>query len=144
MECARTFARDIASGQQPSDACVVLLRGDLGAGKTTFVKGFLSYFGITPHQASPTFVLMRRFMSTEDGGPDMWVKQLYHIDAYRLFSFEDLNALQGGNVLSDSSGVVLLEWPERLGVEKFPGAYLVTFSHGASEQERTISISKVS
>ena len=140
MECARTFARDIACQQKPSTARVILLRGDLGAGKTTFVKGFLSYFGIVPHQASPTFVLMRRFVPTEENDATGWVTHLYHIDAYRLSSFDDLNALQGKDVFSDSSGIVLLEWPEKLKGAAFDDTVTITFEHGEEENERRITI----
>lgn len=79
---------------------VVLLSGDLGAGKTTLMRGVGEGLGVRGPVTSPTFVIARRHPS-QVGGPD-----LIHADAYRLGSageFEDLD-------LDDDTAVVCVEW----------------------------------
>lgn len=79
---------------------VVLLSGDLGAGKTTLMRGLGEGLGVRGPVTSPTFVIARRHPSLV-GGPD-----LIHADAYRLGSageFEDLD-------LADDQAVVCVEW----------------------------------
>lgn len=88
---------------RPGD--VLCLWGELGAGKTVFAKGFGRGLGIEDTISSPTFVLMGEYAGR---------LPLFHIDLYRLASAAD--ALDGG-LLDDrqSTGVVLIEWPDRLG-----------------------------
>lgn len=79
---------------------VVILTGELGAGKTTFMRGVGEGMGVRGRVTSPTFVIARRHPS-QVGGPD-----LVHADAYRLSSadeFEDLD-------LQDETAVVCVEW----------------------------------
>lgn len=79
---------------------VVILTGDLGAGKTTFMRGVGEGMGVRGPVTSPTFVIARRHPSLVDG-PD-----LVHADAYRLGGpdeFEDLD-------LADESAVICVEW----------------------------------
>jgi tRNA threonylcarbamoyladenosine biosynthesis protein TsaE len=83
---------------------VVLLTGDLGAGKTAFVKGLAEGLGIDPLEvSSPTFTLIQEYR----GGQ----LTLYHIDLYRLSSLEvdDL----GLDDLISEGGIVAVEWPDR-------------------------------
>lgn len=113
---------------------VVLLKGDLGAGKTTFVKGFLKFFRIRAYGASPTFVLMKHYKKSK-ASPD-----LYHLDAYRLSSKEDLEALEFSSVLAQKNALVLIEWPEKVKGMRYPNSLAISFSYGAKESERIIEI----
>ena len=70
----KEFAKKVASKLNPGD--VVLLTGDLGAGKTTFVSGALSYFGYFDHVISPTFNILKCYFEVNP--------PVFHIDAYRL------------------------------------------------------------
>jgi tRNA threonylcarbamoyladenosine biosynthesis protein TsaE len=102
-EATRQLAGRLAALAEPGD--ILCLWGDLGAGKTVFAKGFGLGLGIEDTISSPTFVLMGEYAGR---------LPLFHIDLYRLASAAD--ALDGG-LLDDrqSAGVVLVEWPDRLG-----------------------------
>jgi tRNA threonylcarbamoyladenosine biosynthesis protein TsaE len=102
-ESTRRLAGRLAEVARPGD--ILCLWGDLGAGKTVFAKGFGKGLGIDDTISSPTFVLMGEYAGR---------LPLFHIDLYRLASAEE--ALDGG-LLDDRQalGVVLIEWPDRLG-----------------------------
>jgi tRNA threonylcarbamoyladenosine biosynthesis protein TsaE len=95
-------ARELASGL--TDGTVVLLHGDLGAGKTAFVRGLAEGLAVDPDEvSSPTFTLVQEYRGR---------LRLYHVDLYRLHDAEvpDL----GLEELSQS-GVVAVEWAEKWG-----------------------------
>jgi tRNA threonylcarbamoyladenosine biosynthesis protein TsaE len=85
---------------------LVLLRGDLGAGKTTLVKGIAAGFGSAQEEdvTSPTFTLVHEYR-----GPQV---TLYHIDLYRVDTPRQLETL-GLDDLINNNGVVLIEWGEK-------------------------------
>ncbi len=83
---------------------VLALHGDLGAGKTTFVRGLARAWGITEPVTSPTFNLYTLY----DGE-----RKLLHLDAYRLESGADLDALMLEDFLT-SPWCLAVEWPERI------------------------------
>lgn len=88
------------------DARVVLLRGELGAGKTTLVKGIAEGFGAAPAKevTSPTFTLVHEYR-----GGDV---ALYHIDLYRVDTERELRTL-GLDDLIGPGAVLLVEWGEK-------------------------------
>jgi tRNA threonylcarbamoyladenosine biosynthesis protein TsaE len=97
------LARDLAATLRAGD--VLLLSGNLGAGKTAFVRGLAEGLGIDPHDvSSPTFTLVHEYR----GGR----LTLYHVDLYRLerAATEDL----GLEELGARDGVLAIEWPDRL------------------------------
>lgn len=119
--------QDLARRLEPGS--VVLLSGDLGAGKTIFVKGLAAGLGIDPADvSSPTFTLVQEYR----GGR----LPLYHVDLYRLRSIEvdDL----GLDEMAWSGGVVAIEWPDRLPYA-MENTVAVSIEHG-DEKFRTISI----
>jgi len=96
-------ARELAATLRAGD--VVLLSGNLGAGKTAFVRGLASGLGVNPEDvSSPTFTLVHEYR----GGR----LTLYHADLYRLekVATEDL----GLEEMGVSDGVLAIEWPDRL------------------------------
>ena len=110
----QTVARDLASTLKAGD--VLLLSGDLGAGKTTFVRGLAEGLGIDPAEvSSPTFTLVHEYR----GGR----LTLYHADLYRLAksATDDL----GLEEIGVQDGVLAIEWPDRL-THEMPGALRVT------------------
>jgi tRNA threonylcarbamoyladenosine biosynthesis protein TsaE len=123
-EATRAFAAQLAAVAVPGD--VLCLWGDLGAGKTVFAKGFGAGLGVTDTILSPSFVLMGEYAGR---------LPLFHIDLYRLASAGE--ALDGG-LLDDrqSAGVVLIEWPDRLGASLPPERFDVRIDGGADEPRR--------
>lgn len=87
---------------------VFALKGDLGAGKTTFMQGIAKGFKIKEKVLSPTFVVMKKFKLSAP------FKNLYHLDCYRLEGKKDLEALNFSEIISDPQNLVFLEWPEKI------------------------------
>ena len=84
---------------------VIALRGGLGAGKTTFAKGFALGLGIDDEVTSPTYTIVSEYEGR---------LRLHHIDAYRLSGPEDFDSVGGDDLVADSGGVCLIEWSERI------------------------------
>ena len=124
-------ARDIAT--------IVTLEGELGAGKTTFVKAFAKALGIKEKLTSPTFVLMRQY-SIESRIKDQGFNKLIHVDAYRINSGKDLKALGIDEILSDPENIVLIEWAERVRDILKDGLIRIHIDH-VDENTRNILIS---
>ncbi len=122
------LAAALAAGLPPN--AVVLLTGDLGAGKTAFVRGMAAGLGIDPDEvSSPTFTLVQEYRGDR--------ATLYHVDLYRLEGGEadDL----GLDELVSGGGVVAIEWAEKLR-EPIPGAVAVTITDlGQDRREITIA-----
>ena len=111
----RVLGRRIAARLQPGD--VVLLHGDLGAGKTTMVQGIGMALGTRERVQSPTFSLV-----VDTPLPNGTV--LRHIDLYRLDDVDELDALGFDDLTNDDRAITLIEWPERA-VGMLPDAYLL-------------------
>lgn len=129
--------RELASTLSAGD--VVLLYGDLGAGKTAFVKGLAEGLGVSRDQvSSPTFTLMQEYR----GGR----LTLFHVDLYRLDDPREIDDLGLDEIGED--GVRAIEWAEKLPpsrLQRFggPGAHhvAVRIEHGEGDA-RTIRISR--
>lgn len=104
----------VAYGQQVGAALragdVVLLHGDLGAGKTTLAQGIARGLGIDGPVQSPTFGLVSEHSGTDDEGTPV---RLYHLDLYRLESSGELEDLGYEQFIAPTSAISLVEWPER-------------------------------
>ncbi|GBG95137.1 tRNA threonylcarbamoyladenosine biosynthesis protein TsaE [Ligilactobacillus salitolerans] len=110
-EETQQFAHKLAQHLQAGD--VILLQGDLGAGKTTFTKGLALGLGIKRNIKSPTFTLIREY--TEGRLP------LYHMDVYRLEGTGTADL--GLDEYFDGDGVCVVEWPQYAG-DDLPDQYL--------------------
>lgn len=88
---------------------LICLYGNLGAGKTTFVKGFAKALGITSRIISPTFVIIREHTVPKN---KKLIDKLYHLDLYRLEKDSELLGIDLKGLLQETSAVVLIEWPE--------------------------------
>jgi len=112
------FARTLSGGD------VVLLVGELGAGKTTFVQGMARALGVTAGVRSPTFAILHRYRGTPD---------LVHVDLYREHdevALEDL-ALEEGD-----RAVIVVEWPRGIAEGRWPGALRVELAHVDPDHRR--------
>ncbi len=101
-ESMRALGAALATGLRPGD--VVVLSGELGAGKTTFTQGLGTGLGVRGDVTSPTFVISRVHPSLTDGPP------LVHVDAYRLGGVAELDDLDLDTSLDDA--VTVVEWGE--------------------------------
>jgi tRNA threonylcarbamoyladenosine biosynthesis protein TsaE len=94
---------------------LVLLKGDLGAGKTTLTKGIISGLGAAREEdvTSPTFNLVHEFHNHVPAGSDCKPHpyKVYHVDLYRIENFHDLESLGLEDALSEKA-IVIIEWPE--------------------------------
>ena len=99
----KNYGKRLASLLKKGD--VLVLSGDLGAGKTMFVSGILSYFGKENEASSPTFTIVNEHDLTKD-------LKLFHFDVYR-FDFEDEFLAIGGEEFFES-GICLIEWGEKI------------------------------
>lgn len=87
-----------------SHARVFALHGDLGAGKTTLIKGFCAALGVKDQASSPSFAIVNEYRSL-DGSP------VYHFDLYRLKHASELEGI-GFEEYLDSGAYCFIEWPE--------------------------------
>jgi tRNA threonylcarbamoyladenosine biosynthesis protein TsaE len=107
--------REIARRLHPP--VLVLLKGDLGAGKTTLTKGIISGLGASREEdvTSPTFNLVHEFGNHHPAGSPPQAGphpcKVYHVDLYRIESFHDLESLGLEDALSERA-IVIIEWPE--------------------------------
>lgn len=89
---------------------ILTLSGPLGAGKTTFVQALAKVLGVKTVLTSPTFSLVRTYRTK--GHPS--IKQLVHVDAYRIERDEDVMTLGLEELMMEPGTLVCLEWPERV------------------------------
>lgn len=109
---------------------VILLSGELGAGKTAFAQGFGAGLGITEPITSPTFTLARQYQGK---------LALHHLDVYRLERFAEMDDI-GVSELLDGNGVVLIEWGDAV-APALPNDYLeVTLTYGEGDDDRDLEL----
>ena len=126
-----SFARDFAGTVEPGD--IILLEGDLGAGKTAFARAVIQKLNNNPDMAvpSPTFTLVQTYDS-----PKM---EIWHFDLYRLGDPEEIFEIGWEEALSGP--LVLVEWPDRLGPYKPENAITISLeTTGNSPDARILTI----
>lgn len=110
------FAKKLASKLKNGD--IIVLTGELGAGKTKFTEGFLSYFGLQDEISSPTFTIVNEYKKDDIN--------IYHFDVYRLENSDEFYAIGGEEYFS--SGICIIEWGEMI-KDTLPKDYIqITFS----------------
>ena len=133
----REAARSMASSLQRGD--VVALYGELGAGKTQFVKGLCDGFHVRDAVTSPTFVILNRYSGVDGRNKEIF---LFHFDLYRVQSAEEIYDL-GYEEFLFGNGICVVEWAERLGTLLPSRRYDVKIAFGEGADERRISIDRV-
>ena len=113
---------------------VVLLFGNLGAGKTVFSRGFARGLGITEPVSSPTYTIVQEY-DVPGGG------RLYHLDLYRISGVESALAFGVDEFLDDSRAISLIEWPMRIDGILPENCIKVTLNH-LDDEKREIIIEK--
>lgn len=91
---------------------VVALYGELGAGKTEFVKGICQFYAVEDLVTSPTFTIINQYAGQTPGGDDL---KIYHVDLYRIESEEQLVNVGFDDMVFAHDGLKLVEWPEHAG-----------------------------
>ncbi len=98
-----TLAREVKGSK------VIALIGDLGGGKTTFIKGFARGLGIKHNITSPSFLIMREYPVDKKN-----IKKLYHFDAYKIKDPREFLDLGFNEVLKEKEKIILIEWADRV------------------------------
>ncbi len=103
------FGLKLAAGLRPGD--ILLLGGELAAGKTTLVRGLALGLGADPAEvSSPTFVIVQTYPCAGSGP----VRRLHHVDLYRLQREQELAEIGLDELFSDPGAVTAVEWPKEL------------------------------
>ena len=127
----RELAGQVAALAKPGD--LVLLAGDMGAGKTTFTQGFGRALGVTEQVTSPTFTLVRNYEARIP---------LLHVDAYRLDSLQEVIDL-GMHELLDEGAVALIEWGDII-APVLPTDFLeIRLEYGDADDDRRLRMRAV-
>jgi len=128
---AITESLGMAIGRNLHGGEVVMLIGDLGVGKTVFVRGLAQACGVSRETVnSPTFTLVQEYHGTP---------QLMHADLYRIEKTDDLMNI-GWDELFDGSRVVIVEWADRLPPAQLPHDYLTIQMTHRSRQTRSVTL----
>lgn len=120
----------LAKALHPRD--VVAFFGDLGAGKTQFIRGLAQGLGITEPVSSPTFALVHAYRGRIP---------LYHFDMYRITSWADLESTGFFDYL-DTGGICAIEWSENIENALPPNTIRVSIKPGEQPNDRRISITR--
>ena len=129
-EETENIGKSLAMSLSKGDA--VLLRGNLGAGKTVFSRGFARGLGMTEPVSSPTYTIVQEY-ELPDGG------RLYHLDLYRISGVNAALAFGVDEFLDDPQGISLIEWPDRIDGILPENAICVEIEH-LSDSERRLTI----
>lgn len=114
LEETEQFAYNLAKQirqQLLNKSVIIYLIGDLGAGKTTFTRYFIKYFGYQDKVKSPTYSLVEQY---EIPGIN-----IYHLDLYRLSAPDECSFLGLDDMLNSKNAIMLIEWPEK-GIDFLP------------------------
>ena len=119
---AEFIIKILKKSQRLKHSAVVALSGPLGAGKTAFTQAVGKLLGIKNKMASPTFVIIRKYKIIPDVGHQRIFKMsdirtfstLFHIDAYRLKSHNELLKLGWEEIIADPKHLIFIEWPENV------------------------------
>jgi len=90
-------------------ATILALKGDLGGGKTTFLKGVAKGLGIKEKILSPTFIILRKFQI-----PNSKFQRFYHLDCYRTEKPKEILNLGFKEILENPKNIVAIEWADRI------------------------------
>jgi len=125
-----TIAQGREIGARLKPPLLILLSGDLGAGKTTLTKGIVSGIGAAAEEdvTSPTFTLVHKY---ERGA------RVYHIDLYRIADLHDLDTLGLEDVFTENA-IVIVEWPDRLKLRTDWPVLRISLEHVSEGSRRVV------
>lgn len=137
LDETQKIAQELIENLEQNDN-IILLQGDLGAGKTTFSQGVLEYLGAEGPFTSPTFVIMKDYAINFSNQKGARFEKIYHLDCYRIDSAGLLD-LGWVDIIKNKKNLILLEWPEKI-LEALPEEYLKIDFKVLGENEREIDI----
>jgi tRNA threonylcarbamoyladenosine biosynthesis protein TsaE len=125
---AETIERGREIGANVKPPILILLSGELGAGKTTLTKGIVKGLGAAGEDdvTSPTFTLVHQYQGRT---------RVYHVDLYRVSGFHDLETLGLEDLFSEEA-VVIVEWPDRLTLRTDWPILSISLEHVAEDTRR--------
>lgn len=130
LEDTNALARRMANAI--TAPAVLLLEGDIGAGKSAFARAFIRAAGVTEQDIpSPTFTLVQTYETSE--------QEIWHSDLYRLTHTDEVEEL--GLLAAFDTAICLVEWPEKLGEDTPENALHIAFSPKGDENSREITLS---
>ncbi len=131
---AHDFVASLEESADQEQATVVGLYGELGSGKTTFMKSVARAFGVEEIVTSPTFVIQKCYPLQ-----NRRFSYLYHIDAYRLKGGDELLTLGWEGVVNDPQNIVFIEWPEYI-ASALPTSFNKVMFKTVNETTRDITL----
>ena len=124
-------ARQVAAVLARTNLLIVALEGEMGAGKTTFVRALAAALGVADDVSSPTFSLVNEYRDGRN-------QPVYHFDFYRIESLDEAERI-GASEYFDSGYLCLIEWPGRV-AELLPKPYLEITVSVAGDESREICL----
>ena len=122
LKIGKTFAKYLSNGN------VVVLTGELGAGKTKFVEGFLENFNLQNEISSPTFNIVNEYINEQN--------RIYHFDVYRLEDSDEFYEIGGDEYFE--KGICLIEWGESI-YDVLPKDYIhITIKKNETDENKRI------
>jgi tRNA threonylcarbamoyladenosine biosynthesis protein TsaE len=138
LKDTKQFAKNFVDNLK-QDENLILLQGDLGAGKTTFSQAVLEHFGAEGPFTSPTFVIIKDYKVNFQNKNKVKFKKVYHLDCYRI-NGNDLLDLGWSDIIKNKEHLILLEWPEKI-KKALPEKYVKINFKVLGEMEREIEVS---
>ena len=128
---AKNFASSIKGFQS---SLLINLEGNLGAGKTTFVRGLIQELGFDEFIKSPTFTIVESYESDN--------LKVFHFDLYRIEDDKELQAIGVEDYLTEENAITLVEWPEKSKKYFNNPDYIIELNHCDNDEKRLINIIK--
>lgn len=133
QELGESFASMLHRGD------VVALLGDLGAGKTEFVRGVCRFFNVEDIVTSPTFAIINQYDGTMAGGSPV---KIYHVDLYRIDTPDELRSVGFEEMVHAPDAIKFIEWPEKASSVMPERHWIVSIeSDPSNEDARVIRVS---
>jgi tRNA threonylcarbamoyladenosine biosynthesis protein TsaE len=133
IELGKNFASNIVPGD------IIYFYGDLGSGKTEFIKGICEYFKVIDIVTSPTFTIMNKYIGEKKGNEIA----IFHIDLYRIEKDKELDEIGFEDCLFENNSIKLIEWAEKAESLLNKPTYMVKITPDEySENSREITISE--